>query len=410
MGTINFYLKAADKKGESPILLTYQNRGEKFRYYTKLKATPGSWKNQRVKSNYIGYSEINGILDDIENTLKAIEREALFNKKEYTVETIKRKFFLRFGSLTNTSDFFTVFDKFISDSSPIKTIRTIIGYKCLKEKLLKFSAAKGYTIGFEAIDFHFYESFVGYMLNDLQNLNNTVGNYIKNLKVFLRYAADHEYISEPLNLNKFKVFRDEVDLVYLTEKELMTIYRRDDLEKRLANVRDVFCFGCFTGLRFSDITKLTNSHIKEGYLELKTEKTRDSLRIPLNIHAKEILNRHKGNYAGKPLPTNLSNQKTNDYLKELAELCEIDEIRSFEQFSGSKKKVTTKYKFELISTHTARRTFVTLALEKGIRAEVVMAMTGHKSYKSFQKYIKITDKIKEQEMNRAWNTPLLKAV
>jgi len=410
MGTINFYLKAADKKGECPIILTYQKRGEKFRYYTKLKTAAGSWKAQRVKPNYNGYSEINGILDDIENSLKAIEREALFNKKEYNVETVKRKFFLKFGTLTNTNEFFNVFEKFISDNCTTKTIRTIKGYECLREKLLKFSEAKNYSISFENLDYHFYEAFVSYMLNDQNNLNNTVGNYIKNLKVFLRYAADHEYITEPVNLRKFKVFRDEVDLVYLTESELMTIYKKDDFEKRLSNVKDIFCFACFTGLRFSDIDKLNNTHIKDNYLELKTEKTRDLLRIPLNIYAKEILRRYKGKFDGKPLPTGLSNQTTNGYLKEIGEICEINEVVSFEQFSGGRKKVTTKHKFELVTTHTARRTFVTLALEKGIRAEVVMAMTGHKSYKSFQKYIKITDKIKEQEMNRVWGLSLLKAV
>ena len=64
----------------------------------------------------------------------------------------------------------------------------------------------------------------------------------------------------------------------------------------------------------------------------------------------------------------------------------------------------------MLTTHTARRTFVTLALEKGIRAEVVMAMTGHRNYKSFMKYVKITDKVMELEMNKAWNIPLMRAV
>ena len=110
------------------------------------------------------------------------------------------------------------------------------------------------------------------------------------------------------------------------------------------------------------------------------------------------------------MPTGLTNHKTNAYLKEIGELCTIEDQLSFEQFSGSKKIVTTKQKFEMITTHTARRTFVTLALEKGIRAEVVMAMTGHKNYKSFMKYVKITDKVMEQEMNRVWGKTLLKAV
>ena len=113
MGTINFYLKKANKKGECSILMTYQQKGLKFRYFTKLKVIANYWKDQRVKTNCIGYSEINGILDDIENTIKEIEREGIFNKKEYGLETIKKKFFSKFGVLNNSNDFFKVFDKFI---------------------------------------------------------------------------------------------------------------------------------------------------------------------------------------------------------------------------------------------------------------------------------------------------------
>lgn len=410
MSGINFSLKAADKKGECPIYLTYQVKGQKFRYYTKLKATAASWKDQRVKINYTGYAEINSILDDIENTLKEIEREGVFNKKEYSLETVKRKFFLKFGTLNNSNDFFNVYDKFIADSRITKANWTVKGYLSTKEKLLKFSEAKNYPITFESIDFNFYETFVNYMLKDLKNLNNTVGKYVKNLKVFLNYAIDHEYTTQNYPFKKFKVFNEEADTIYLTENELMTIYKKDNLSKRLKPIKDVFCFSCFTGLRFSDIDKLENTHIKDNYLEIKTEKTRDSIRIPLNDFSKAILNRYKNKFNTKPLPTGLTNQKTNEYLKEVAELCKLNELVRIEQFNGSNRVVTHKKKFEMVTTHTARRTFVTLALEKGIRAEVVMAMTGHKSYSSFKKYIKITDKVMAQEMNRVWGKQLLHAV
>lgn len=410
MGTINFYLKSADKKGESPIYLTYQKNGAKFRYFTKMKVLAASWRDQRVKANYIGFSEINSILDDIQNSLKEIEREAVFAKKEYSIDTINRKFLLKFGALNNSSEFFNVYDKFVEDAKVTRTLSTIIGYRSTKEKLLKYSKAKNIRITFESIDYNFYESFVNYMLRDLGNLNNTVGKYIKNLKVFLLYALEHDYTKQTYNLKKFKVFNDEADTIYLTELELMAILRKDNLPKRLIPIKDVFCFSCFTGLRFSDIDKLCNTHIKENYLEIKAEKTKDSVRIPLNDYAKGILKRYRGKIEGKPLPTGMSNQKTNAYLKEIAELARINGLIRIEQFSGANRIVTNKQKFELITTHTARRTFVTLALEKGIRAEVVMAMTGHKSYKSFMKYVKITDKVMEQEMNRAWSVPFLKAV
>lgn len=410
MGTINFYLKSEDKKGECPIYLTYQKRGEKFRYFTKLKIPSNSWNGSRVKMNYTGYSEMNSILDDIENSLKEIEREAVFNKKEYSIETTKRKFLLKYGVLNNTNDFFNVFDKFIEESAVTKSNWTIKGYNSTKHKLLKYAEAKNVSITFENIDQTFYEAFMKYMIEDLGNLNNTTGKYIKNLKVFLLYALEHEYTNKMYNFKKFKVYSEDATTIYLTELELLSIFRKQFLPKHLLNVRDVFCFACFTGLRFSDIDKLNNSHIKGDYLEIKTDKTKDYLRIPLNVYAKEILKKYHGRFTDRPLPTGITNQKTNAYLKEIGELCKINDLISTESFSGSRKKVCTEPKYKFITTHTARRTFVTLALEKGIRAEVVMSMTGHRSYKSFMKYIKITDKVKEQEMNRVWGKSLLRAI
>lgn len=410
MAGINFYIKNADKKGLCPIYLTFQQKGQKFRYFTKLKTPASGWNGRRIKLNYTGYAEMNGILDDLENNLREIEREAIFTKKEYTLETIKKKFFSRLGGLNNKNDFFEAYDKFIEDSKTTKSKATIRAYRTSRRKLEKFSKAKNLFISFETIDFNFYEAYMNYMLKDLKHLNNAAGKYIKNLKVFLNYAVDHELTTQTYNLKKFKVFNEEADTIYLTEQELLKLYENDALNKRLLQVKDVFCFSCFTGLRFSDVSKLNNTHIKEHHLEIKTEKTKDSLKIPLNDFAKEILFKYKGRFKDKPLPTGISNQKTNDYLKEIGQICGLTEPFRVEQFSGSQRIVTYKQKFELLTTHTARRTFVTLALEKGIRAEVVMAMTGHRNYRSFMRYVKITDKVKEQEMNKAWNQPKLRAV
>ena len=410
MSTINFYLKKPDKKGLCSIMLTYQDRGQKYRYFTKLKIKAVCWKNQRVKNNYTGYSEINGLLDELENNLKEIEREALFLKKEYSIEIIKNKFQSKLGKSTNEKDFFYSYDRFIEDSKATKSRKTIQAYEGTKEKLKAFMEAKNVGIKFENINQIFYESFVNYMIIDLGHLNNTVGKHIKTLKTFLRYAIDHEFTNHNYNFKKFKVFAEDADIIYLTESELMKIYRLENLSKTLLKVRDSFCFACFTGLRFSDIDKLSDSHIKAEFIEMKAEKTKDSLKIPLNSFAQEILARNKNLEAGKPLPKGFSNQKTNQYIKEIAGIAKIDEIVSLEKFTGSKKIIINKPKSEFISTHTARRTFVTLSLEKGIRSEVVMAMTGHKSYRTFKRYIKITDKVMQAEMERVWSKPLLKAV
>jgi site-specific recombinase XerD len=410
MSTINFYLKKATLRDESTIMMTYLFRSQKFRYSTELKVSPSGWKNQRVRPNISGCAEINGILDQLTNHLKEIEREALFNKQELTLEQVKDKFLTKIGAIKIKRDFFSVYDHFIEKSKATKAANTIKAYQGTKRKLLKFAKDKSIEITFKSVNQMFYESFVNYLINDLGMLNNSVGKHIKTLKVFLRYAIEFDFVKEICNLRKFKVFSEDSDIIYLTETELLNLFKLENLADRLKNVRDTFCFACFTGLRFSDIAKLTRSNIKNDFLEIKTQKTKDFIKIPLNDFAKTILLRHKNNSSLKPLPTDISNQKTNEYLKELGEFAQITELVTIEKYAGSKKIIISKPKFNFLSTHTARRTFVTLSLEKGIRAEVVMAMTGHKSYRTFKKYIKITDKVMQSEMQRVWNTPLLKVV
>jgi Arm DNA-binding domain len=106
VSSVNFYLNKADRKDQCPIMLTYQLNGKRFRYWTKLKINKKGWGKQRVKMNYIDAEENNAILADLENKIKEIEREALFNKKEFSIETVKRKFELKIGELSSTGNFF----------------------------------------------------------------------------------------------------------------------------------------------------------------------------------------------------------------------------------------------------------------------------------------------------------------
>lgn len=410
MSAISFYLKKSTKKGESVIMLCYQNKGQKFRYSTKMKIDPKNWKGQKVKNQCSDADEINSLLLSYAAAIREIEREALFFKKDYSIDVIKRKFESKIGCLSTENDFFKSYDRFIEQSKPCKSITTVKAYVGTKNKLIEYQLKKREEISFETINSSFYEKFVDYLITDGKYLNNTIGKHIKTLKTFLNYAKEHEFTNATLNLKKFKVIQEEVDIIYLTDSELMKLAGFSGLSETLSNVRDCFCFSCFTGLRFSDLSKLTKQNIKNDYLEIRTEKTKELLKIPLNDFAMEILEKHRGRKDNRPLPAGISNQKTNDYLKEIGEKVGINEIVETENFSGSNKVQTSKYKYELITTHSARRTFVTLALEKGMRAEVVMSMTGHKSYRTFKKYIKITDKVMQNDMKRLWSRPLLKVV
>jgi site-specific recombinase XerD len=268
--------------------------------------------------------------------------------------------------------------------------------------LLKdFRQKKRYELSFERLNQTFYDSFTHFLMTDKGQLNNTVGNYIKTLKAFINFCIERNYCKPIAEVKKFKVCKEEAELIALTEQELLKLYHLELDSHKLQVVRDNFCFACLTGLRYSDITKLQAENIKADYLELKTEKTRDFLKIPLNVYAKGILKRNSGR-----LPQLYSNQKTNEYLKELGKAAKLDEMIQVIKYRGVEKVEFLEPKYNFISTHTARRTFVTLSLEKGMRPETVMSITGHKDYKTFKKYIKLTDKVKLMEMNSIWSASL----
>ena len=172
-------------------------------------------------------------------------------------------------------------------------------------------------------------------------------------------------------------------------------------KQHLERVCDVFLFGCCTGLRYSDLQNLKRSNIKDNKIEIVTKKTSDRLIIPLIKYSKAVLDK----YAGvdfkddRALPT-ISNQKANKHLKELCRLCGINEKIPIEEMRGGERTDKVYEKWELISTHCARRTFICLAIQMGTPVPVIMSITGHKDYNAMKPYIAIASRAKQEAMNK----------
>lgn len=402
MATANFYLKDPSAKEETLIYLFFSYNGRRLKFSTGEKIYPKYWNSdpdtQRAKKSMTGSPELNGYLDKVEEEAKKIYRNTKSNGATLTVQELREKLINGLDRKTlSQKNFFDYLNEFTELGKGIKKHNTLKKYRTLRNHLLQFQQRRKFNISFETIDSKFYESFHSFYINDLRLLNNSIGKYISTLKTFLHWATERGYNSHSGFL-KFKCPKEEADITYLTEKELMKIYEYDfSNNKRLEQVRDTFCLGCFTGMRFSDIAGLKEENVKEDELHISTQKTRDKLIIPLNEFSKEILKKYNCK-----LPS-ISNQKSNDYLKEIGEIAGIDEPILKVQYRGAEEIQTKEPKYNFISTHTARRTFVTLSLEKGMRAETVMSITGHKDYKTFKKYIKITNKVKLVEMNNIWS-------
>ena len=234
--------------------------------------------------------------------------------------------------------------------------------------------------------------------------NSTIEKKLRFLRWFLNWATEKGY-----NTNMaYKSFKPTLKttqkkVIYLTKEEIARV--RDlnltEAQAYLDPVRDVFLFCCFSGLRHSDANNLRRSDIKSGHIEVTTIKTADSISIELNDVTKAILEKYKDAPFGdnKALP-NYTNQAMNRDVKELCKLAGINEEIRITTYKGNVRTDEIHPKWELVGTHTGRRTFIVNALSLGIPPNVVMKWTGHSDYSSMKPYIDIVDDIKAASMTK----------
>ncbi|WP_306641341.1 site-specific integrase [Sanyastnella coralliicola] len=185
----------------------------------------------------------------------------------------------------------------------------------------------------------------------------------------------------------FKKPHETSDSVYLGEDEIQRI-TEVNLNEKLNNVRDLFLLGCHTGLRFSDYDKLKPQYmVNDGnLLRLRTQKTGEEIIIPLHPRAKAIIEKHNKNGGIQPI----SNQKFNEYVKVVCQKAGIDQMTTISRTIAGRKQDFVNPKYELISSHTGRRSFATNAYLAGVPSLAIMSITGHRTESSFLKYIKVS--------------------
>lgn len=292
-----------------------------------------------------------------------------------------------------------IFDDFVREMGSLNTWSegTLKKMKTFRRRLNGFPVHN--LTGFNEDGLH---AFVAY-LRDTEGLReSTCAKQLGILKWFLRWAV-RKGIDVPQGFESFspKFKKTENQVIFLDWDELMKVYHFTPPKGReaLARVRDVFCFCCFTSLRYSDVASLTRDMIHHGCIHVTTVKTHDSITIELNRYSSEILSRYEGVKlpGGLALPV-ISNQKMNSMLKELCRMCGIDTPVRSTYYKGATRHDITVPKYELISTHCGRRTFICNALSMGIPPQVVMKWTGHSDYKAMKPYIEISEKTKSEAM------------
>lgn len=397
-----------NKDGLIPVRMLITIDGDRIRRNVKnVKTKLKDWKNQRLKPNlktesYNFHIEYNKQLDELENKVKLIFRYMLLNNippsKEYILEKLDSE---NFGTNNIAPNFFDSFQEFIDSNRAVKTLSTSKRYISALNFIKDFENATNYQLRFDNINVDFYEQFRRYAFEERNTMNNYFGKLVANLKTFMNWALERGY-HKNIEFKKFKTIQNTIEVIYLTMDELMALYNYSFDSKRLEHVRDFYCFGCFTGLRFSDIKQLKPSNIFKNHINLNIQKTKTiDHQIPLNNFAKTILEKYNETLY-EPLPS-ISGQKFNQYIKECCQIVGINEEINTTRYIGQKRIDKVQPKHELITSHTARKTFVTNSLILGMKEMVIKNITGHKDEASFKRYVEIADNFKKSEMENTWN-------
>ena len=419
--SVSFFLEKRKKDGITvtenvPIRMRVKFDGNRIEFTTGYRVDADKWDSarQKVRSGCTNKlkqsaSQINTALARYDADIQTIFQHFEMTGVIPTPEQIKEAFAVRASAdngdktpVQKQLSFWEIYDLFTKESGKMNdwTEATYEKFAAAKNHLRTFD--KGMT--FESLSETRLNEYVLFLRNKRDLRNSTIGKQVGFFKWFLRWAYHKGYHQN----TAFEIFRPKLKqarktVVFLTEEELIHLkaFPIPAHKSYLDRVRDVFLFCCFTGIRYSDVYNLKRSDVKGEYIEIVTVKTMDTLIIELNDHSKPILQKYAdiAFENGKALPV-VSNQKMNDYIKELCEIAGIDEQITLIHFRGNERIETVAPKHSLVGTHTGRRTFICNALAIGVPVQVVMQWTGHSDFKSMKPYIDIADKIRAGEMTR----------
>ena len=419
---VTYLLRDPKAKRPTPIICAVRFNNQRINIGTGFTVLPAHWgkKESRVK-NVVAATDkdqINRYLDNTQDAIGSIITELKADLSALTKQNVRACIdaYLKPVAVVAPAEptepaLFTFIAHFIEAAPNRVNIetgknverRTIQKYQTVLKVLREFTATYQRKVDFDSIDLDFYDAFTGYLTSTKGFATNNVGKYLQTLKVFLNDASARGIsVKQDYRSRKFKVVKEDADNVYLSEPELLRLHELDlSKTERLERVRDLFLVGCYTGLRFSDLTNLRPQYIKDGLIRIEQQKTSDKVVIPCH----EVVTTMLAKYGGA-LPRSISNQKMNDYLKEVCQLAGLNSIESKAQTKGGKRVTRSFEKWQMVSTHTARRSFATNMYLLGIPAMTIMQITGHRTEKAFMRYIKLDREQHAKVMALHWQKQL----
>lgn len=394
--------KRKNERGFVPIMgqVTIKSKNYSFSI-DKIK--PNYWNNSKRRVNKPREAEPDNRHEEINNKIEALlNNKSRFNffdsyKTPPTTAEVKKIFF---NVSPRTKTFFDAYDEFIESNKDKVTYYTSRNRKTVMNFFKRYEEYSGTKILFDDIDYNFFENIYYFASNIIELEDNTFASHLAKFKSFLEWCIAKEY-SNNYEHKKFTFTEKDKPVIHLTLDELKKLYSFDFGSKRLEKARDLYCFGCYTGLRFSDIASLRYEHIQGDYIHKVINKTKKETSIPILPQAMAIIDKYKNDESIYPLPR-LSNVKLNKYIKEACEIVGINEMTKKLIYRNNKVQEIFLEKYKLITVHTSRKTFITIGFMLGMDVKTIKSITGHKKESTFDKYLKIAEELKKDRLFEAW--------
>jgi integrase len=395
---IKFYLTNAQKESKLRIAILIGHSCQ-LKIASTFTVDPKHWdsKNQRAKKTMIGYEVLNQSLDELKmNVLKYIRELQLRENLDWNQlaqhvrnylkpEKVKQPPVVELKHKERT--LVSVIDSFLIARTAVYKPETARKYKILEAVLLGFQEHRKQVIYIRDVSFPLMEEFRLYLLNERKNRNDTIYKTLASLKCMIRWMNQNDYSIDPRSLELRQKVKAKHDIVTLSEQELQQI-QDAELNSFQVSIRDCFLFQVYTGQRFSDMQQLAPDQIKDNSWVFPSVKTGKDMRIPFVgwcSKAKEI-----GEKYGFSFPK-YTQQYFNREITKICRKAKITEPVKLTRFQGSSLLQMQKPKCEWVSSHTARRTCVSLLLAKGVPPTVVMKLTGHSSIQTMMRYERTTN-------------------
>ena len=387
---ILFYVKRTKllRNGEAPIFMRITVDAVRAEMSIQRSINLSEWIEKKgcAKPTNAKNRELNHYLEHIRYRLYEIQKELEDENKTVTAELLKNRYMGINEANVSFVELYTEHNQ---------KLKELIGKGFVAATLTRHETSMKHVVEFmqykykrndillKDINPEFIREYEHYLRTVRNCANNTTVKYIRNMGKILRWAEQRELIKKnPITTLKYHI--EEIDKTFLTDVELDTLLKKQFVSDRLTHVRDVFVFCCFTGLAFIDVKQLRRDDLtvgSNGEMVIRKQRQKSGVfyNVPLLPIARQILDKYKDvplpNGQILPVPTN---QKMNEYLHEIADLCGINKD---------------------FTTHTARHTFATtVTLANNVSIESVSKMLGHKNIKMTQHYAKILEKTVVREM------------